>query len=180
MRALTRQVTILLMVFGGASAANAAEGQPDRLVRKTDSIAPIGRTQPVDPIVALQEQVRALQRQVAALESVLVVTAAGATLQAPAITIRSTGPTEILSGGNATVRSSTNTYIMAANEIRVDGQAKTLIKGATANVEASGGLVMKGSTIQLNSGPGGRPIATIGSTVANGQVITGSTTVFGG
>lgn len=121
-------------------------------------------------LTALQQQVQSLQAQLAALQSVLKVTPTGATLQAPTVSILTSGDTMIQSGKGVTVR--------AATGIAVQSQADTSIKaGSTATLESSGTTQVKGAILKLNGGS--KPMATVGSAVGNGQIVSGSTTILG-
>jgi hypothetical protein len=60
----------------------------------------------------------------------------------------------------------------------MQSQAGTYIKaGSTVTVEGSGTMDLKGAMIKLNGG--NKPVATIGSTVGNGKVLSGSPTILG-
>lgn len=126
-------------------------------------------------IAALQQQVKALQTQVAALTAVLKVSAAGATLQAPSITI--------VSADGVAIQAQRNISLSAGQNLAMQAAANAAIKGsATTAIEGSGLLDLKGATIKLNGGT--KPLATVGSQVqipkqAIGQVITGSANVLG-
>ena len=57
-------------------------------------------------------------------------------------------------------------------------QAGTSMKSnSTIAVESAGTLALKGSQTKLNGGM--KPLATVGSAVGNGQILTGSPTVLG-
>jgi hypothetical protein len=123
----------------------------------------------------LQQQVQTLMAQVAALQSVLIVTPAGATLQAPTLSL--------LSIDGTTIRSSKGIAVEAGISIDMKSAAGTRIRaGSTASVEAGGTLDLKGALIKLNGGT--KPLATVGSQVQVpgqpiGQVATGSQTILG-
>ncbi len=157
----------------GAAAAGAAAGGAYQGGAAAASGA--GRLSIDQQVFTLQQQVQALQTQVAALQSVLKVTPTSATLQAPSISIFSSGDTLIQSSKGITVK--------AASGITVQSQAGTSIKaGSTATIEASGTTELKGAVIKLNGGS--KPLATVGSQVQVpgqpiGQVLTGSGTILG-
>jgi hypothetical protein len=121
-------------------------------------------------LAALQQQVQALQTQVTALQSVLNVTQAGVTLQAPTVSI--------LSLEGTTIQSNKSVAVKAGTGIDVRSQASTSVKaGSSLSVEAAGNLDLKGATTKINGG--GKPLATVGSAVGNGTVLTGSATILG-
>jgi hypothetical protein len=121
-------------------------------------------------VVQLQQQVQALQAQVAALQSVLKVTPAGATLQAPTLSL--------LSIEGIALQSSKGIAITAGTGLTMQSQAGTSIKaGSTVTVESSGTMDLKGASIKFNGGS--KPLATVGSAVGNGKVMTGSLTILG-
>ena len=57
------------------------------------------------------------------------------------------------------------------------GAAMTVRGNATTTVEGVGGLNLKGPTVRLNNG--NKPVATVGSAVSGGKVLTGSMTILG-
>jgi len=152
----------------------AVQNQPGVMQQTTRIGTPIQPATVEQQLAALQQQVQALQTQVAALQSVLKVTPTSATLQAPSISIFSSGDTLIQSSKGITVK--------AASGITVQSQAGTSIKaGSTATIEASGTTELKGAVIKLNGGS--KPIATVGSQVQVpgqpiGQVTTGNGTIL--
>jgi hypothetical protein len=113
--------------------------------------------------------------QVAALQSVLKVTATGAVLQAPTLSLLSIEAT--------TIRSSKGVAIDAGTSIDMRSSTSTSIRAAsTTLIEGSASLDLKGAIIKHNGG--GKPLATIGSHVQIpgqpiGQITTGSQTVLG-
>lgn len=126
-------------------------------------------------IAALQQQVEALQAQVAALTAVLKVSATGATLQAPSITIAASDGLAIQSAKNLSLAAGKNLNMQASGNTTIKGSGSTAIEG-------TGLLDLKGAMIKLNGGT--KPLATVGSQVqipkqAIGQVTTGSATVLG-
>ncbi len=121
-------------------------------------------------VAALQQQVQALQAQVNALQSVLKVTATVATLQAASIAL--------LSANDVTIQSGKGVAVTAGTGIAMHSQAGTAIKaGSTATVETNGTMDLKGAFIKLNGG--GKPLATVGSAVGGGKILTGSGTILG-
>jgi hypothetical protein len=121
-------------------------------------------------IAALQQQVQVLQAQVAALQSVLKVTPAGATLQAPTLSF--------LSLEGIALQSNKGIAVTAGTGLTMQSQAGTSIKaGSALSVDSSGTMDLKGASIKLNGGS--KPLATVGSAVGNGKVITGSPTILG-
>lgn len=120
-------------------------------------------------VAVLQQQVQSLQGQLAALQSVLKVTPTSATLQAPSVSI--------FSAEGTTIQSSKGITVQAATGIAVQSQAGTSIKaGTTATIEASGITDLKGAILRLNGGT--KPLATVGSAVGNGIVLSGSPAVL--
>jgi len=57
------------------------------------------------------------------------------------------------------------------------GQHVAIQSGGTAAVEGKGQLDLKGPSIKLNGGS--KPMATVGSAVGNGTILTGSGTILG-
>jgi len=126
-------------------------------------------------VAMLQQQVQALTAQVAALQSVLKVSPAGVTIQAPTVTI--------LSSEGIAMQSQKTMSIKAGQNLSVDtGNTLTMKTGAATNIQSAGSLDLKGSILRLNGGI--KPIATVGSLVQvpgqpTGQVVTGNSTVLG-
>jgi hypothetical protein len=106
-------------------------------------------------VAQLQQQVQALQTQVAALQSVLNITSTG-------ITIQSNDSLVLQSGRNITLN--------AGQSVGILGNAATIIEGKAS-------LDLKAPLIKLNGG--GKPLATVGSAVGNGKILTGSPTIQG-
>lgn len=126
-------------------------------------------------LIALQQQVQSLQAQVAALQSVFKVTAGGATIQAPTISILSAEGTIIQSGKGLALKAGMNIAVQAQNSVSINAA------GAT-KVETGGTMDLKGALLKFNGGT--KPIATVGSLVQvpgqpTGQVVTGNSTVLG-
>ncbi len=174
-------VAILLVIFTFTfigSAVFAAEEVTERAVRSPREVlqqAPRAGTSNRAPtmeqqVTALQQQVQALQAQIAALQSVLVVTPSGATLQAQTVTVSS--PQGIV------IQSQKNIALNAGAAMNLQSGATLGIKGnSTTTVEGIGGLHLKGATIKLNNGS--KQMATVGSAVGNGKILTGSPVIFG-
>ena len=129
-------------------------------------------------ILSLQRQVQLLQAQVVGLRSVLKVDQNGATLQAQTLNLVGESISVQAQGSKGLSLSSTN-------GITIDGVGKIAMKSKTVldlqsqgNLSAKAGAVtnLMGSVIYLNGG--GVPIATVGSKVAQGQVVSGSPTVL--
>ena len=127
-------------------------------------------------ISLLQQQVQALTTQIAALQSVLKVTPAGVTLQAPTVTI--------LSGQDITVQSQRHVSFRVGQNLSMDtGSNLTMKTSAATTIQSAGTMDLKGSVTRLNGGT--KPLATLGSQVQTipgqpiGQVITGSPTILG-
>lgn len=126
-------------------------------------------------LAMMQQRIRTLETQIAALQSVLIVTQAGATLQAPTLLLQSLNGT--------TIRSGKSLAIDAGESITTRSGTSTLIRASsTALVEGAGTLDLKGAPIRLNGGT--KPLATVGSQVQLtgqpiGQVITGSPAILG-
>ncbi len=152
---------------GAAAGAGSAPGAGARA-----GVAPPTLEQKV---AFLEQQVQILMAQVAALQSVLKVTATGAVLQAPTLSLLSIEAT--------TIRSSKGVAIDAGTSIDMRSSTSTSIRAAsTTLIEGSASLDLKGAIIKHNGG--GKPLATIGSHVQIpgqpiGQITTGSQTVLG-
>jgi hypothetical protein len=152
---------------GAAAGAGSAPGAGARA-----GVAPPTLDQKV---AFLEQQVQTLMAQVAALQSVLKVTATGAVLQAPTLSLLSIEAT--------TIRSSKGVAIDAGTSIDMRSSTSTSIRAAsTTLIEGSASLDLKGAIIKHNGG--GKPLATIGSQVQIpgqpiGQITTGSQTVLG-
>ncbi len=168
--------------FGQLPAGAVAQAPGSQLPRGTPVLEAPGQrpgattnTEVEQRLAALQQQVQTLQAQVAALQSVLKVTPAGATLQAPTVSILTSGDTVIQSGKGITVR--------AATSIGVQSQVDVSLKaGATATIESTATTHLKGGILKLNDGS--KPLATVGSQVQVpgqpiGQIVTGSPTLLG-
>lgn len=170
------KAVIVAALVASCTAALAADGVTDR--------AAPGPAQPMVPIPgaqvlpltveqrlsALQQQVQVLQTQVAALQSVLKVTSTSTTLQGPTLFLMSTSGTTIQSGAGINISSGGN--------LAIQSQANASLRaGAAAAFETSGQLDLKGAVVKLNGG--GKPVATVGSAVANGKILTGSATILG-
>jgi hypothetical protein len=177
------QIRATLFLFFMAWTMTAAIASDDEVVERAVSgpspqlqqMAPApGRTIPAmtmeQQLAALQQQVQTLQAQVAALQSVLIVTPTGATLQAPSLSLLSIDGTSIRSSKGITVEAGTLIDVKSGSSTRIRA-------GSTSSVEAAGTLDLKGATTRLNGG--GKPIATVGSAVGNGKVMTGSPTILG-
>lgn len=126
-------------------------------------------------VVALQKQVSSLQAQMNALLSAVKVTETGVVVQGPAVTIHG-GRIDVRSDGTLALK----TVDMAAEVARTtdwkSGMTTTISSSSGTTLQASGPIDIKGSLVRLNNGA--RAVATVGSTVMNGQVINGSGTVF--
>ena len=152
---------------------------------------------------ALQQQVWALQQQVAVLQSQL--NAVLAVVQVTPSGVTLTGTSVMITGGTVLVKSQNDLTLEGianmkmptsrALEINAGGNTSfrtganlTLGSGGTTAFQASGTMNIKGSTIQLNGGANQNPpFATVGSQVqvmvgglvGTGQIVSGSSTVFG-
>ncbi len=174
MRAQTLSLFLMLASLCPAGPVPAADDVQERAVPNTPfrkSTIPSAPVQTADEKIAvLQQQLQTLQAQVAALQSVLKVTASGATLQAPSLTL--------LSIDGVTVQSGKSLVLKAGTGIAINSQAGTSMKASsTITVESAGTLTLKGSQTRLNGGT--KPLAIVGSAVGNGQILTGSATILG-
>jgi hypothetical protein len=169
---------VVFVVSIGCTVAIAADEVTERAVPSSPALqqvptVPGGQVPTLtveQKIAALQQQVQALQAQLAAVQSVLKVTPTGATLQAPTLSL--------LSIDGTTIQSSKGIAITAGVGIAMHSQAGTSIKaGSSASVEAADTMDVKGATIKLNGG--GKPLATVGSAVGGGKILTGSSTLLG-
>jgi hypothetical protein len=167
-RILERVVAPVAFVAGGWFAATAANGQ-------------MRPPEPSKEVVDLQARVKALEAW-HAQAGTFAADATGNWVFAPptgAITIRSTQSISVRadqalqmrSGTSATLEAGTDTTLSAGNQATLKGAAQTTIKGPTVFLNAAQG--------------GGRPAATVGSTVnvgpaGGGQILTGSNTVLVG
>lgn len=129
-------------------------------------------------LAALQQQIQSLQLQLAALQSVVQVSPNGTVIQAPALSFVSASGTMIQSAGPMVLRSGANMTFDMAGAMTVKSSSTAMIQSAAGmTIEAKGNLSVKGATMRLNDGT--KPVATIGSAVGNGTVLTGSPNLFG-
>lgn len=174
MRKNTLSLFILLTSACPAIPVMAADEVQGRAVPNASLMQETIPTMPVQTadqkIVFLQQQVQTLQSQGAASQSVFKLTASDATLQAPTLSI--------LSMEGVTIRSGKGITINAATGIAMKSQTGTSIKTAgPALVESMGPLDLKGTAIKFNGGA--KPLATVGSAVGDGRILTGSPTILG-
>lgn len=129
-------------------------------------------------LAALQQQVQSLQLQLSAIQSVVKISPNGTVIQAPALSFVSASGTMIQSAGSIAIKSDANTTVESANSMTLKSVGNTMIQAAAGmTVEAKGTLGLKGATMRLNDGT--KPVATVGSAVGNGMVLTGSPNLFG-
>ena len=121
-------------------------------------------------ITALQQQVVTLQGQVNLLRSVVQISQTETTIQAENLSLKATKALALNSGKDTT--------LTVENEFTLTSAKDLLIKsGKTANVEGGALLNLKAPQVKLNNGS--KPMATVGSIVSGGKVISGSPTIFG-
>jgi len=120
-------------------------------------------------ITALQQQVSTLQSQVNALRSVVQVTQNGATIQAENLSLNA-AKTLTMSSGKETNQTAGDTLNLTS------GKNLVIRGGQITTVEGAGRVNLKSPQIKLNDG--NKSLAVVGSDVAGGKVITGSTSVF--
>ncbi len=120
-------------------------------------------------ITALQQQVAGFQAQVNALQSVVQITQNGTTIQAEYLTING--------DHNLTLMSSKKANLTVGGDIAItSGKDLSLKSGKDISSEGAGHIKFKTPQIKLNDGT--QPLALVGSSVASGKVITGSSSVF--
>jgi outer membrane murein-binding lipoprotein Lpp len=133
-------------------------------------------------LAQLQQQVQYLQAQLAALQATVQITAAGAPGQEPTLTLAA-GHIVLRASNTLTLRSGSDTSMKVSGALELQSSAGT-------RVRAGGSLLLDGSMVSLNGGT--RSLATVGSvvqttvpvgttggtTVAQGQVVSGSQNVF--
>ncbi|MBA5865970.1 MAG: hypothetical protein GDA67_04640 [Nitrospira sp. CR1.3] len=122
-------------------------------------------------IAALQQQVQSLQQQLSVIQSVVRISPTGTVIQAPALSL--------LSASGTVIQSDKGITVAAGQGLSMQSQGATMLKaGSSIAVEAQQTLDLKGGNqTRLNGGT--KSIATVGSAVGNGQVLTGSPTIFG-
>lgn len=148
---------------------------------------PVQRATPVDvsaQIARLEQMVASLQQQVAMLQSVIRISVSGVEINsskkltlnaAQDVDIHAGSDTWLKSNGKNLFYSSGDTYIKAIN---FDVSSRLFrLSGGRGNISASSDMSIKGAVLKLNKGT--KPVATIGSMIANNQVVTGSPTIFG-
>lgn len=122
-------------------------------------------------IAALQQQIQSLQFQLSVIQSVVKISPNGTIIQAPALSLLSANGTVVQSDKGVTVTAGQGLSIQAAGAAAVKA-------GSSIAVEAQQILDLKGMN-QLRLNGGTKPIATVGSAVGNGKVLTGSQTIWG-
>jgi hypothetical protein len=120
-------------------------------------------------ITALQQQVANLQGQVNLLRSVVQITQNGTTIQAGNMIIKGTNGLTVTSGKDLHISSGADMDIESAKDL-------SLKSGKNVTSEGAGQIKLKAPQIKLNNG--NKSLAVVGSNVASGKVITGSTSVF--
>ncbi len=157
-------VTILPILFAIASSAGAADEVTERAVPNSSTMVqqpaqPSGTTIPTltvdQQLAAMQQQIQALQMQVSALQAVVNITPSAVTIH---------------SNGSLVIQAAKGVSIGAGQNVAIQGNGGVLVEG-------KGPLDLKGYFIKLNGG--GTPLATVGSAVGNGKVLTGSGTILG-
>lgn len=191
MRVTAQYLMVLLLLASPTYAADEIQERavPNSGVRQ--GLMPEGSMSATDMRVAqLQQQVERLTAQLAALQSVLKVTPGGATLQAPTVSIIASEAVVLQSIKGVTVTAGTFLDARAVT-------STTIRSGASAVLESTGSLDLKGPIVRFNGG--GKPFATIGSQVqlrpgqvlgtvqggavvgtsAVGEIVSGSSTILG-
>jgi TolA-binding protein len=120
-------------------------------------------------ITTLQKQVTTLQAQVNALRSVVQVTQNGATIQAENLSLNAGKTLTMFSGKDTNFTAGENLNLISGKDLLAKGGGGTTVEGA-------GRVNLKSPEIKLNDGT--NPVALVGSNVAGGKVMTGSTSVF--
>jgi hypothetical protein len=156
--------------------AQTAPGIP--AVRPMTAPAPGAATaSAIDPqILALQAQIASLQAQLNAMAAAVRVTPTGLVLQGPTVTIV---------GSAISIQSQSNLVLRVGQNVNLEiGGVTSLTTGADLKLSAGGAAVvagtgtldLRGSSVRFNGGS--KPVALLGSAVANGQILSGSPSVF--
>lgn len=122
-------------------------------------------------IATLQQQIQSLQFQLSMIQSVVKISPNGTVIQAPALSLLSANGTLIQSDKGVTVAAGQGLSMQAGGSAAVKA-------GSSIAVEAQQILDLKGG-LQMRLNGGTKPIATVGSAVGNGKVLTGSQTILG-
>lgn len=168
---LVALITVVMPVsgYGAEAVRDRAVSSQTAQVRQLPGAQTLSTPTIEQQLAALQKQVQTLQAQLAMLQSVLKVTPAGATLEAPTLSLLSTDGT--------TIQSQKAIALAAGTGLSVQSQAgATISSSSSLSVNVSGTLDLRAATTRLNGG--GRPVATVGSVVVDGQVVNGSATVL--
>ncbi len=104
---------------------------------------------------AMQQQIQALQMQVSALQAVVNITPSAVTIH---------------SNGSLIIQAAKGVSIGAGQTVSIQGTGGVFVEG-------KGPLELKAPLIKMNGGT--KPLATVGSAVSNGTIVTGSGTILG-
>jgi len=178
---------VIVMLAVKASSPFAADDVIERAVPGPTSPQQPGLRAPMTSIptmtveqqlAALQQQVQSLQQQLSMIQSVVKISPGGTIIQAPGLSLVSGSGMMIQSAGSMVVRSGTDMTIDSGSAMAVKSSSTAMIQSVSGmTIEAKGNLSVKGMTTRLNDGT--KPVATVGSAVGNGQVMSGSPTLFG-
>lgn len=156
--------TILPILFAIVSSAGAADEVTERAVPNSSTMVqqpaqPSGTTIPIltvdQRLAAMQQQMQALQMQVSALQSIVNITPSAVTIH---------------SNGSLVIQAAKGVSIGAGQNVAIQGNGGVLVEG-------KGPLDLKAPLIKMNGGT--KPLATVGSAVGMGKVLTGSGTILG-
>lgn len=106
-------------------------------------------------LAAMQQQIQALQMQVSALQAIVNITPSAVTIH---------------SNGSLVIQAAKGVSIGAGQTVSIQGTGGVFVEG-------KGPLELKAPLIKLNGGT--KPLATVGSAVSNGTIVTGSGTILG-
>lgn len=171
---LSLATIVMISQFSSASAAepNIRQGPSRPMAPQGGSTIPQLQLTPdylYKQITALQQQVAGLQAQVNVLRSVVQVTQNGTTIQAENLSLNA--------AKTLTMSSGKETHQTAGDNLNLTSGKNLLVKGGQiTTVEGAGRVQLKSPQIKMNDG--NKSLAVVGSDVAGGKVITGSTSVF--
>ncbi|MDO9119854.1 MAG: hypothetical protein Q7U39_18000 [Nitrospira sp.] len=156
--ALTWIVAVLPAVAGAADEVT-ERAVPNSSMIVQQPAQPSGTTIPpltVDQrLAAMQQQIQALQMQVSALQAIVNITPSAVTIH---------------SNGSLVIQAAKGVSIGAGQNVAIQSNGGVLVEG-------KGPLDLKAPLITMNGGT--KPLATVGSAVGNGKVLTGSGTILG-
>lgn len=159
-----RVTGILCLILAACSPIYAADEVTERAIPNSSTMVqqpaqPSGTTIPtltVDQrLAAMQQQIHTLQMQVSALQAIVTITPSAVTIQ---------------SNGSLVIQAAKGVSIGAGQHVAIQGNGGVLVEG-------KGPLELNAPLIKMNGGA--KPLATVGSAVGMGKVLTGSGTILG-